>query len=96
MASSMPDNPSLGTANLDNHLRLVQNVDWTATSLGPMDSWPQELLLLFHLISLDPQPRALLLGEERTLLYNYSYGEMVGSRHPGALGSPQRVAFPEA
>ncbi|KAI5274978.1 hypothetical protein E4T47_02001 [Aureobasidium subglaciale] len=86
---------SSGSPGTDKHLGLVQNVDWAATSIGAIDDWPPELLLLFHLIILDPQPRLLLLGLEHLLLYNEAYAELVGERHPAALGCPIREAFPE-
>lgn len=84
-----------GSPETDRHLQLVQSVDWSATSIGAIDDWPPELLLLFHLIILDPQPRLLLLGPDHTLLYNEAYAELVGERHPAALGRPIREAFPE-
>ncbi|KAK6002203.1 hypothetical protein QM012_001841 [Aureobasidium pullulans] len=84
-----------GSAETDAHLRLVQNVDWAATSIGAIDDWPPELLLLFHLIILDPQPRILILGPDRLLLYNEAYAELVGERHPAAIGAPLSIAFPD-
>ncbi|KAI5198167.1 hypothetical protein E4T39_06893 [Aureobasidium subglaciale] len=94
MASLMFD-ASSGSPGTDRHLSLVQKVDWAATSIGAIDDWPPELLLLFHLIILDPQPRLLLLGLDHLLLYNEAYAELVGEKHPAALGCPIREAFPE-
>lgn len=79
----------------DAHLRLVQNVDWAATSIGAIDDWPPELLLLFHLIILDPQPRILILGPDHLLLYNEAYAELIGEKHPAAIGRPLPIVFPE-
>ena len=80
----------------DAHLRVIQNVDWAATSLGAnIDDWPPELLLLFHLIILDPQPRILILGPDYLLLYNEAYAELVGEKHPRAMGRPLKEIFPE-
>lgn len=93
MASPMFE-PS-GSLETDAHLRLVQNVDWAATSIGAIDDWPPELLLLFHLIILDPQPRILILGPDHLLLYNEAYAELVGERHPAAIGRPLSIVFPE-
>ncbi|KAI4719758.1 hypothetical protein E4T48_04057 [Aureobasidium sp. EXF-10727] len=84
-----------GSADTDAHLRLVQNVDWAATSIGAIDDWPPELLLLFHLIILDPQPRILVLGQDKVLLYNEAYAEFVGEKHPAAIGQPLQIVFPE-
>ncbi|CAD0092960.1 unnamed protein product [Aureobasidium mustum] len=84
-----------GSLETDAHLRLVQNVDWAATSIGAIDDWPPELLLLFHLIILDPQPRILILGPDSLLLYNEAYAELVGEKHPAAIGRPLSIVFPE-
>jgi len=84
-----------GSLETDAHLRLIQKVDWAATSLGPVDDWPPELLLLFHLIILDPQPRILVLGPEYLLLYNEAYAEFIGEKHPAAIGRPMRIVFPD-
>jgi hypothetical protein len=84
-----------GSPETDAHLRLVQNVDWAATSLGPINDWPPELLLLLHLITLDPQPRVLVLGPEYLLLYNEAYAEFVGEKHPAAIGQQMQIIFPE-
>lgn len=84
-----------GSLETDAHLRLIQNVDWAASSLGAVDDWPPELLLLFHLIILDPQPRILVLGPDHLLLYNEAYAEFVGEKHPAAIGSPLQKVFPE-
>jgi hypothetical protein len=84
-----------GSPETDAHLRLIQNVDWSATTLGAIDDWPPELLLLFHLIILDPQPRILVLGPDCLLLYNEAYAEFVGEKHPAAIGAPMQKVFPE-
>ncbi|KAI4836100.1 hypothetical protein E4T44_08450 [Aureobasidium sp. EXF-8845] len=75
-----------GDQNLDQHLRYVKKVDWTSTSLGPLETWPQDLTQLCHICLLDPQPRLLILGPERVLFYNEAYAEMCGDKHPNALG----------
>jgi hypothetical protein len=91
---STPLEPSSGSPETDNHIRLLHSVNWAAT-IGPIDDWPPELLLLLHLIILDPQPRLLLLGSEHVLLYNEAYAELIGERHPAALGRGIKEAFPE-
>jgi PAS domain S-box-containing protein len=75
-----------GDQNLDQHLRYVRIVDWTSTSLGPLETWPQDLTQLCHICLLDSQPRLLILGSDRVLFYNEAYAEMCGDKHPRALG----------
>ncbi|KAI5206765.1 hypothetical protein E4T39_02303 [Aureobasidium subglaciale] len=77
-----------GDRNLDDHLRYIRGVNWASTSLGPLESWSQDLLQLCHVCLLDPQPRLLIIGLERAMFYNEAYAEICGDRHPHALGQP--------
>lgn len=82
-----------GDCHLDEHLGFIRRVSWASTSLGPLESWPQDLLQLCHISLLDPQPRLLILGSERVLFYNEAYAEMCGNKHPGVLGQPIMEAW---
>lgn len=72
-----------GTGEMAKRLR---HHDWTATSLGPPQSWPQALRSLVAIMTNSSQPMFVVWGPERTLLYNDGYGEILASKHPGALG----------
>ena len=88
------DDTDTGVTELDQHLQHVRNVDWASTSLGPLDLWPHDLLLLAHIMMLDPQPRLLLLGSLNWMLYNVAYAKSVaGDKHPEALGMTQVDAW---
>lgn len=83
------DSLSTGSTDLDNHLSLIRNVEWPA-ELGPMASWPQDLLQLAHVMMLDAEPRLLLIGSENWMLYNTSYAKSVaGDKRPKILGATQ-------
>jgi hypothetical protein len=71
---------------LRDHVERIGNVDWSKTSLGPISNWSYELNVLVTTLLLETRPTALLLGPERTILYNLAYGAVSGSRHPGILG----------
>jgi PAS domain S-box-containing protein len=75
-----------GDRRLDEHLGYIRKANWARTSLGPLESWPQDLTQLCHVCLLEPQPRLLILGSERVLFYNEAYAEMCGDKHPDALG----------
>jgi PAS domain S-box-containing protein len=75
-----------GDQHLDEHLRFIRDVNWASTSLGPLESWPQDLTQLCHICLLDQQPRLLIIGSERVLFYNEAYAEICGDKHPGVLG----------
>ncbi|KAI5203274.1 hypothetical protein E4T38_05252 [Aureobasidium subglaciale] len=77
-----------GSRTLDDHLRHIRSANWTSTSLGALESWPQDLIQLCHVCLLDSQPRLLVIGSERAMFYNEAYSEICGDRHPSALGQP--------
>ncbi|KAJ9627902.1 hypothetical protein H2203_003121 [Taxawa tesnikishii (nom. ined.)] len=93
LASLIPRGVS---AEADAHWELVQSIHWDKTVLGAMDIWPSEMLQLVRIVMMDPEPRALLLGDESRLLYNRAYGEMSTDRHPRILGMPFADAWEEA
>lgn len=72
--------------DLQEHIKRIQNVDWGATSLGPIDSWSYELNILVTTMMLETRPSALFLGRDHIIIYNLAYGTVSGSRHPRILG----------
>ncbi len=74
---------------------LVRQRDWSATALGPIDSWPAELRVTLANILNSPVAKVVMWGPEHIMLYNDSYRAVAGDRHPAALGSPVATAFPE-
>ncbi len=75
--------------------RLVDEMDWTATPLGPRLYWPQALRLALDLMLASRFPMCVIWGEERILLYNDGYAGILGPRHPAALGRPVEESWPE-
>jgi PAS domain S-box-containing protein len=75
-----------GDPSLDEHLGWIRKVNWASTPLGPLKSWPLDLIQLCHVCLLDPEPRLLLLRSERVLFYNEAYAELIGDKHPSVLG----------
>jgi PAS domain S-box-containing protein len=59
---------------------------WASTPLGPQESWPAALRTLVELMLASNQPMFIAWGAQRTLLYNEGYSEILGSKHPAALG----------
>lgn len=58
---------------------------WEATSLGPVESWPQTLLTTVNLILSLPYPSLLLWGPDMVMFYNDAFIPILTDRHP-ALG----------
>jgi hypothetical protein len=70
--------------------------DWDASALGPATAWPAELTVTVRTMLRAATPMAVYWGPELLILYNLSWGALVGGKHPGALGRPARDVFPEA
>ncbi|MEU1688824.1 SpoIIE family protein phosphatase [Micromonospora sp. NPDC005707] len=66
---------------------------WAATPLGPPDGWDPAVRAVVDLVLASPVPMALLYGEDLVLLYNDGYAELIGDRHPAALGRPAAEVF---
>lgn len=69
--------------------------DWAATPLGARDRWPPVLRTTVDLMLASLHPMCILWGAERLVLYNDGYADILGGRHPGALGRPTEVVWPE-
>ncbi|MCJ2050023.1 PAS domain-containing protein [Methylobacterium sp. J-070] len=69
--------------------------DWATTSLGPQEHWPQPLLTLVRVMLNSRQPMFIAWGADRTLVYNDTYAQILGERHPAALGRPFFETWPE-
>jgi PAS domain S-box-containing protein len=65
---------------------LIREFDWSASQLGAPHGWPQPLKTLVGVMLSANQPMFVTWGAERTLLYNGAYSEILGLKHPSALG----------
>lgn len=65
---------------------LLRNHPWHETVLGDPSTWPLALKTVVSLMLASNQPMYLAWGEQRTLIYNAAYAEVLGSKHPSALG----------
>jgi signal transduction histidine kinase/ActR/RegA family two-component response regulator len=66
---------------------LMRKRDWSPSSLGSPEVWPQSLQTMVGMLLNSKFPMLLCWGAELTLLYNDAYIEILGERHPSALGS---------
>jgi PAS domain S-box-containing protein len=74
---------------------LMRARDWSQTSLGPARNWPQSLRTAVS-ICLDSRfPILVWWGPELVMLYNDGYKQILGAKHPAALGAPGRNCWPE-
>lgn len=74
---------------------LIAAFDWSRTSVGPLDAWPQSLKTTTSLLLRSPVPIVLLWGEDGIMIYNDAYSVFAGGRHPTLFGSKVRQGWPE-
>jgi PAS domain S-box-containing protein len=70
--------------------------DWSASSLGAIDTWPAVLKTTVALILQSPVPIVTLWGEPGVMIYNDAYARFAGARHPQILGADVLDGWPEA
>jgi PAS domain S-box-containing protein len=75
---------------------LMRALDWSATALGPLEQWPQSLIICVRIILGSGYPMAICWGPDYTLLYNDAQRVLFGTKHPAALGRGTQEIFPEA
>jgi anti-sigma regulatory factor (Ser/Thr protein kinase) len=67
--------------------RRTAALDWSRTSLGPMDDWPPSLTTTVGMVLHSRFPMFLFWGPDAICLYNDAYRPSLGAGlHPGALG----------
>ncbi|WP_380172157.1 SpoIIE family protein phosphatase [Kineococcus sp. DHX-1] len=76
--------------------RAYEDVDWSATAVGHPDSWPRALRRALELALETRFAIVICWGPDLEMLYNQAYVEMIGDKHPAALGRPVRDVFAEA
>ena len=75
--------------------QLIRGYDWSRTSLGPIESWPQSLRSAVSFLLPSKAQIVMFWGPDLTTLYNDAYRPVFGKKHPGALGLPAREAWRE-
>lgn len=64
----------------------IRAFDWSQTTLGPAEQWPQSLKTALRLMLDSRYPMFVWWGEARINFYNDAYIPVLGKRHPDALG----------
>jgi len=77
------------------YIKFFLTFDWSKSSLGPLESWSDEMISATRLLLIDPRPGAMMIGSDYSIIYNEPYFPIVGLRHPAALGKPFAVCYPE-
>ena len=68
---------------------LSRALDWSATSLGPVEAWSQSLRTTVSIVLSSRHPMFLWWGPDLVQIYNDAYRPSLGEggRHPSALGA---------
>ncbi|WP_091377251.1 ATP-binding protein [Geodermatophilus sp. DSM 45219] len=75
--------------------RLMAAFDWSTTPVGPVEGWPASLRHAVRTVLVSRFPMILAWGPGYTQFYNDAYAELIGTKHPGAIGDDLRVTLAE-
>jgi PAS domain S-box-containing protein len=91
-----PANGRPGVFGKSEMANLIRSTDWAKTPLGPIGSWSEVLLAAVNMILASPLPMQLLWGPEFVILYNDGLRDLIGDKHPSALGKAGRDVWEDA
>ncbi|HEY4582081.1 MAG TPA: PAS domain-containing protein, partial [Lysobacter sp.] len=74
---------------------LMRAHDWSGSPLGPPARWPQSLRSIVGLMLRSKFPMFVAWGPSLGFLYNDPYAEILGGKHPAALGRPFQAVWSE-
>ncbi len=74
---------------------LMRDHDWSASPLGHPGTWPQSLRSIVGVLLTSKFPMFVAWGEGLGLVYNDPYIEILGAKHPNALGARFHDVWPE-
>ncbi|WP_165390838.1 PAS domain-containing hybrid sensor histidine kinase/response regulator [Pseudoduganella lutea] len=72
---------------------LMRGHDWATSPLGPPERWPPALRTVVGLMLNSAFPMFAAWGPELAFLYNDAYVDVLGRKHPHALGKPFREVW---
>lgn len=70
--------------------------DWSASLLGVPDGWPAELQAAARTVFNSLLPMFVAWGPRLEVIYNDAFVELLGHKHPGAMGRPHLEIWAEA
>ena len=74
---------------------LMRKHDWSDFPLGAPDDWPQSLSTVVGLMLNAKFPMFVAWGDGQQFLYNDSYADILGAKHPSALARPFKQVWSE-
>ena len=76
--------------------QLIKDANWRGHPIGVPALWPAPLKTLVGVMLRANQPMFVAWGPTHTLIYNDAYIDVLGHKHPGALGQPFLEVWDEA
>lgn len=89
LSSLKPDN------DVDSIRHVLQSIDWSKTSMGPLHTWPASLQATLALMWPSAAEIVLFYGPNFIAFYNDAYAPTIGDKHPRAFGRPARENWSE-
>jgi signal transduction histidine kinase len=74
---------------------LARTIDWSATPLGPVETWSRALQSAAAIVLHNHSDMLLWWGPELVQIYNDAYRPVLGDKHPRAMGQPFRDCWRE-
>jgi two-component sensor histidine kinase len=75
--------------------KVIREIDWSATPLGPAEGWPVALRTAVSTILNSRFPAAIVWGPDLTTIYNDAFKPILGNK-PEAMGRPFSEVWQEA
>jgi signal transduction histidine kinase len=66
--------------------KLIEQMDWSKTPLGPISGWPQSLRTTVSLCLASTFPMSMAWGPKHVQIYNDGYWPICGAKHPSSMG----------
>ena len=83
------------TASSPEMAALIARKDWSETSLGDARNWPAALRMMLDVTLVSRFPGIFWWGPEFVQFYNDAYRDILGTKHPAALGQSPRECWAE-
>lgn len=74
---------------------LMRSLDWSRSPLGDPADWPQSLRTVVSLMLNSRFPMFVAWGDDLSFLYNDAYADILGIKHPAAMGARFREIWAE-
>lgn len=75
--------------------QMMRQHDWTQTTLGPPEQWPEALKVAIRLLLTSKFEMWLGWGPDIAFFYNDAYRPTLGNKHPNALAVPTHILWAE-